>query len=110
MIGVSNYQDNAWIDLDSVGRDVEAVRETLEEHEFVVETLMTLTKNRLLNGITDFIDIHGYEQENRLLFYYAGHGHKQERNGRKLRYLVSVDAPDPFNNEKDFYRKSLKME
>ena len=110
MIGVSDYQDNAWVDLDSVGADVKAVRETLEEQGFVVKTLMNPTKNRLLNGITDFIDTHGYEQENRLLFYYAGHGHTQERNGRKFGYLVPVDAPNPFENEKAFYRKSLKME
>ncbi len=110
VIGVSDYQNNAWVDLDSVGADVKAVRETLEEQGFVVETLMNPTKNRLLNGITDFIDTHGYEQENRLLFYYAGHGHTQERNGRKFGYLVPVDAPNPFENEKAFYRKSLKME
>ena len=110
VIGVSDYQNNAWVDLDSVGADVKAVRETLEEQGFVVETLMNPTKNRLLNGITDFIDTHGYEQENRLLFYYAGHGHTQERNGRKFGYLVPADAPNPFKNEKAFYRKSLKME
>ena len=110
VIGVSDYQDNAWVDLDSVGADVKAVKETLEEQGFVVETLMNPTKNRLLNGIMDFIDTHGYEQENRLLFYYAGHGHTQERNGRKFGYLVPTDAPNPFENEKVFYRKSLKME
>ena len=79
VIGVSDYQNNAWVDLDSVGADVKAVRETLEEQGFVVETLMNPTKNRLLNGIMDFIDTHGYEQENRLLFYYAGHGHTQDQ-------------------------------
>jgi hypothetical protein len=110
VIGISDYQDNAWVDLDSVGADVKAVRETLEEQGFVVETLMNPTKNRLLNGITDFIDTYGYEQENRLLFYYSGHGHTQERNGSKFGYLVPVDAPNPFENEKVFYRKSLKME
>ena len=79
VIGVSDYQNNAWVDLDSVGADVKAVRETLEEQGFVVETLMNPTKNRLLNGITDFIDTYGYEQENRLLFYYSGHGHTQDQ-------------------------------
>ena len=110
VIGVSDYQDNAWVDLDSVGSDVEAVSETLEEHGFTVQTLMNPTKDRLLDGISDFIDAHGYEQENRLLFYYAGHGHTQERNDRKFGYLVPVDAPNPFENEKEFFRKSLKME
>ena len=59
VIGVSNYQDNAWVDLDSVGSDVEAVSETLEEHGFKVQTLMNPTKDRLLDGISDFIDAHG---------------------------------------------------
>ena len=109
VIGVSDYQDNAWVDLNSVGVDVKEVRETLEEQGFVVETLMNPTKNRLLNGITDFIDTHGYEQENRLLFYYSGHGYTQERNGRKFGYLVPVDAPNPYDNERAFFYKSLKM-
>ena len=50
VIGISEYQDNAWVDLESVGADVEAVRETLEEQGFAVETLLNPTQNRLLNS------------------------------------------------------------
>ena len=50
VIGISEYQDNAWVDLESVGADVEAVRETLEEQGFAVETLLNPAKNRLLNS------------------------------------------------------------
>ena len=50
VIGISEYQDNAWVDLESVDADVEAVRETLEEQGFAVETLLDPTKNRLLNS------------------------------------------------------------
>ena len=50
VIGISEYQDNAWVDLESVGADVEAVRETLEEQGFAVETLLNPTKNRLLHS------------------------------------------------------------
>ena len=110
VIGVSDYQDNAWVDLGSVRADVDAVSGTLEEHGFVVQTVMNPTESVLLDSINEFIDAHGYEQENRLLFYYAGHGHTQERNGRKFGYLVPADAPNPFENEKEFFRKSLKME
>jgi len=110
VIGVSDYQDNAWVDLGSVKADVDAVRETLQEHGFVVQTVMNPTESVLLDRINEFIDSYGYEQENRLLFYYAGHGHTQERNGRKFGYLVPADAPNPFENEKEFFRKSLKME
>ena len=50
VIGISEYQDNAWVDLESVGADAEAVREALEEQGFAVETLLNPTKNRLLNS------------------------------------------------------------
>ncbi len=110
VIGASNYQDNAWGDLSSVGEDVSAVRQALEGQGFQVQTVMDPTEDDLIDEINDFIDAHGYEQDNRLLFYYAGHGYTQERNGRKFGYLVPVDAPNPYDNERAFFRKSLKME
>ncbi len=110
VIGVSDYQNNAWVDLDSVGADVKAVRETLEEQGFAVETLMNPTESMLRDQFEDFIDAYGYEPENRLLFYYAGHGHTQERNERQFGYLVPADAPDPYSNKRAFSRKALKME
>ena len=110
VIGASNYQDNAWSDLSSVGEDVKAVRQALEGQGFQVQTVMDPTEDDLIDEINDFIDAHGYEQDNRLLFYYSGHGYTQERNGRKFGYLVPVDAPNPYDNERAFFRKSLKME
>jgi uncharacterized protein YjbI with pentapeptide repeats len=110
VIGASDYQDNSWGDLSSVREDVKAVREALEEQGFQVDTLLDPTEDTLIDEINDFIDAHGYDRENRLLFYYAGHGYTQERNGRKFGYLVPVDAPNPYDNERAFFRKSLKME
>ena len=110
VIGASDYQDNSWGDLSSVREDVKAVREALEEQGFRVDTLLDPTEDALIDEINDFIDAHGYDRENRLLFYYAGHGYTQERNGRKFGYLVPVDAPNPYDNERAFFRKSLKME
>ncbi len=110
VIGASDYQDNAWSDLSSVGEDVKAVRQALEGQGFQVQTVMDPTEDDLIDEINDFIDAHGYEQDNRLLFYYSGHGYTQERNGRKFGYLVPVDAPSPYDNEREFFRKSLKME
>ncbi len=110
VIGVSKYQDNAWIDLNSVQADVEAVRGALEGQGFIVQTVMNPTESMLRDQFEDFIDAYGYEPENRLLFYYAGHGHTQERNERQFGYLVPADAPDPYSNEREFSRKALKME
>ena len=110
VIGVSKYQDNAWIDLNSVQADVDAVRRALEGQGFIVQTVMNPTESMLRDQFEDFIDAYGYEPENRLLFYYAGHGHTQERKGRQFGYLVPADAPDPYSNERTFSKKALKME
>ena len=110
VIGVSDYQDNAWVDLDSVPADVDAVRKTLERQGFIVQTVMNPTESMLRDHFEEFIDDYGYEPENRLLFYYAGHGHTQERKGRQFGYLVPADAPDPYSNERTFSKKALKME
>ena len=110
VIGVSDYQDNAWVDLDSVPADVDAVRKTLEKQGFMVQTVLNPTESILRDHFEEFIDDYGYEPENRLLFYYAGHGHTQERKGRQFGYLVPADAPDPYSNERTFSKKALKME
>ena len=59
--------------------------------------------------IEQFIGDYGFEKNNRLLFYYSGHGYTQERDGRQFGYLVPSDAPNPLTDEKGFFRKSLKM-
>ena len=110
VIGASDYQDNSWGDLRSVREDVAAVRKALGEKGFLVKTLLDPTSDTLIDQINDFIDQYGYEQDNRLLFYYAGHGYTQERNGRVFGYLVPVDAPKPYDNERVFFQKSIKME
>ena len=68
VIGVSDYQDNAWVDLDSVPADVDAVRKTLERQGFIVQTVMNPTESMLRDHFQEFIDAYGYEPENRFLF------------------------------------------
>ena len=43
VIGASDYQDNAWGDLSSVGEDVKAVSQALEAQGFQVQTVMDPT-------------------------------------------------------------------
>ena len=109
VIGVSKYQDSAWGQLDSVPRDVREVKEALEGQGFNVETILNPTKQDMNDRIEQFIGDYGFEKNNRLLFYYSGHGYTQERNGRQFGYLVPSDAPNPLTDEKGFFRKSLKM-
>ena len=109
VIGVSDYQDPLWSDLESVIYDVKEVREALLQQGFNVETILNPTETELRNRVAGFIDDYGYEEDNRLLFYYSGHGYTQTRGGRQFGYLVPSDAPSPIENEKGFFRKSIKM-
>ena len=68
VIVVGDYQDNAWVDLDSVQADVDAVRGTLERRGFIVQNVMNPTESMLRDHLQEFIDAYGYEPENRFLF------------------------------------------
>lgn len=110
VIGNSRYQ--FWDSLPGVGSDVVAVRAALEKQGFVVETAENLNSESFNRTITKFIDDHGFEPENRLLIYYAGHGFTLGSSGdkRDLGYVVPVDAPDPKTDEVGFKRKAITMD
>ena len=110
VIGASDYQDNSWSDLTNIKEDIVAVSQALEEQGFQVETRLDPTGDILLQEITDFINQLGIEEENRLLFYFAGHGYTKESNGYKFGSLVPVDAPSPHRDETVFTSKSLQVE
>jgi len=54
---------------------------------------------------------HGVDPENRLLFYFAGHGNTIEMSyGGKLGYIVPADAPLPFQNQAGFMENAISMQ
>ena len=108
VIGVSDYTAG-WPDLESVTKDVQEVSAALEGQGFNVVRILDPTKRELAAAFGDFIDEYGYDPENRLLFYYSGHGYTQELHGRQVGYLVPSDAPNPNEDRKGFSRKSLRM-
>ena len=110
MIGASDYQDNSWSDLTNIQEEIVAVSQALGEQGFQVETRLDPTGDILLEEITDFINQYGNKEENRLLFYFVGHGYTKEINGFKIGSLVPVDAPSPQRNETVFISKSLQVE
>ena len=77
VIGVSDYT-GGWQDLESVAEDIEAVGQALEKQNFNVVKVLNPTKKNFIATITDFIEKYGYEKNNRLLFYYSGHGHTKK--------------------------------
>ena len=107
LIGASRYQDPGWPSIESIPGELKKVEEILKAQGFSVQTHLDPTKRQLKDHFADFIDQYGYDENNRLLFFFAGHGYTR-KDGNKG-YLVPVDAPNPLEDEKGFQRKALPM-
>ena len=103
---MSNYTAG-WPKLESVPREINTVAEVLKSQGFQVKTVIDPDGKQLEQAFENFVDNYGYDADNRLLFFYSGHGFTR-KNGR-LGYLVPIDAPLPNRDLKGFLRKSLTM-
>lgn len=110
VIGNSEYS-MGWSRLGGVKSDVAAVREVLERHGFKVEVEENLTSERFEPRIRRFINDYGYDRDNRLMIYYAGHGHTLNSVGdkRDLGYIVPADTPLPDKDPRGFRQKAVSM-
>ena len=110
VIGVSDYSEG-WPRLPGVQQDVKAVRDVLKEHGFNVETVTNPTRTQLYQAFSNFINRYGQTVENRLLFYFAGHGHTCKlAYGEDMGYIVPVDAPNPSRDPQGFNVKAMDMQ
>jgi len=109
LIGVSNYR--YWRPLPSVQRELDQVEQVLRDQGFAITRVRDPDSAALRQALQDFVDAHGYDPGNRLLVYFAGHGHTWE--ARNLGYLVPVDAPRPQQPQgfpgPAFLKKALAM-
>ena len=106
LIGVSDYRAG-WPKLESVPGELAKVEAALKAQGFSVQKVVDPDGKGLQRAFEDFIDKYGYGKDNRLLFYFSGHGHTMD--GGSKGYLVPVDAPDPRQDEINFRRKALDM-
>ncbi|MBU2646141.1 caspase family protein, partial [bacterium] len=106
LIGVSDYTAG-WPDLQTIPAELVRVESVLKEQGFNVVKVMDPDSTRLQKAFEDFIDQYGYNENDRLLFFYSGHGYSR-KNGTKG-YLVPTDAPNPEKDRKGFLRKALNM-
>ncbi len=106
LIGVSDYT-HGWNDLTQVPVELDGVETALVNQGFTVIRVNNPNDKQLQAAFEDFIDEYGLEPQNRLLFYYSGHGHSFK--GDSKGYLVPTDAPDPHQDKKGFKRKALPM-
>jgi formylglycine-generating enzyme required for sulfatase activity len=110
VIGCSAYR-NGWSPLEGVVADVAAVASALEEGGFRVTRLLDPDAAQLQQALRAFVVGPGGSADNRVLIYFAGHGATQPLDdGRKMGYLVPVDAPRPDRDLALFRRSALDMQ
>lgn len=100
---------NGWKPLPSSVNDVKDVAEVLERHGFNVTLKTDVTTAAFHKVFSDFIYTSGKDPNNRLLFYYAGHGYTTKSAiGEDLGYLVMLDTPPP-ESAAEFDRYSIDL-
>lgn len=109
LIGNSDYMN--FDKLPGVVEDIKALRTLLESQGFGVNVAWNLTRDQLDRAFSDFISRYGQGKENRLLFYFGGHGYTvRTAYGDSLGYIVTVDAPFPDDdNPGPFQEKCMEM-
>ena len=109
VVGNGSYT-NGWDPLAGALKDVKEVAAALEKHGFHVTLKTDLRKTDFETAFEAFIE-NGRDEDSRLLFYYAGHGHTETlRTGEKLGYLIMVDSPKPTATGKNDRSKNVDME
>jgi formylglycine-generating enzyme required for sulfatase activity len=107
VIGVGKYT-KGWQNLESIPKEIDEVETALKKHGFKVEKVSNPTYDQLKQAFDRFIDEYGFTPNNRLLFFFSGHGYS--RRGGKKGYIVPSDAPNPVYDEHGFLQKSIEME
>jgi|GEM_PF-3724354 len=110
LIGVSAYEDSGWSPLPSIDKELASVRSMLLRAGFDVETASNLSGRELQNTLYDFVAEKGYDENNRLLIYFAGHGETVELSKeRQMGYFVPADAPTYASDPRGFVTRALSM-
>ncbi|MDA8339635.1 MAG: caspase family protein [Nitrospiraceae bacterium] len=110
IIGASNYTAG-WPKLPGVKKDVEEVKEILQKHGFNVTVASDPNREQLIQAFEKFVNKYGLKPDNRLLFYFAGHGHTiKQTYGEEMGYIIPIDAPNPNRDKDGFLTKAMDMQ
>ena len=105
IIWVRDYQH--WGSLEAVPQGANLLEDALKQRGFNVIVQENPTSQELRDAVNRFIGEYGYDENNRLVIFFAGHGMTiDETDG----YIVPSDAPDPIINEPGFFRLAISME
>ena len=111
VVGNGNYS-KGWDPLPGALQDVDGVAKALRKNGFSKVVLKkNLTRASFNQVFGNFCHNYGRDPNNRLLFYYAGHGHTQKMaNDEDLGFLVMVNAPSPLTDPVGFELASIDMQ
>ena len=110
LVGVSEYT-GGWPNLPGVQKDINKVKVALEQKGFHTIEIINPTRVELRDSIENFINQYGQDVDNRLIFYFAGHGYTLKLSyGEEMGYFVPSDAPNPNMDKSGFLATSLNME
>ena len=105
IIWVHDYQH--WGDLEAVPKGAKLLEDALKQRGFNVIVAENPNSQELRAVVHRFIGDYGYDKNNRLVVFFAGHGATiDETDG----YIVPSDAPDPITDESGFFRLAISME
>lgn len=108
VIGVSDYK-YGWQHLPNALRNAEAVAEALKRRHFNVMTIFNPTGSEL-KEVIDSLTVRNGSENDRFIFYFAGHGETITEPGQVERgYIVPVDAPNPKKYPDRFLSKAISM-
>ncbi len=110
LIGISEY-DKGWPLLPGVKEDLTAIKKILESHGFKVVTVENPNSDALKTAFERFIKQYAMDFDNRLLFYFSGHGHTEAQTyGDDMGYIIPKDAPLPHKDRNQFHSKALSLQ
>ena len=104
IIWAGNYLH--WTKLENTEIEARQVEASLIRQGFEVTVEGNATGESLRAAVNKFISENGYKFQNRLVIFFAGHGHTRHNNKG---YLVPIDAPDPNIDEKGFLDVAIPM-
>ena len=100
-----------WDELLGAVKDAEGVADVLGRNGFKVTLVKNADKGTFLSELSNFTYKYGQDEDNQLLFYYAGHGHTIPlASGEELGYLVMIDTPVQEKDPQGFDIKSVDMQ
>ena len=109
VVGCGDYR-RGWPRLPNPVKDAREVARLLRSIGWKVDLLEDPDWATLRRGLNAVVVGPGKEKDRAVLFWFSGHGHTlKEAGGKKLGYIVPVDAPNPDRDELGFMEHAISM-